>query len=51
MQGYEIAQQLAERSDGYFAVKEGLFYPTLHLMQRSGWLKSQWQVHWGHNEQ
>lgn len=44
MYGYEIAQQLAERSDGYFEVKEGLLYPTLHRMQRSGWLKSEWQV-------
>ena len=44
MYGYEIAQELAERSNGYFEVKEGLLYPTLHRMQDSGWLKSEWQT-------
>ncbi len=43
MYGYEIAQQLTERSNGYFETKEGLLYPTLHRMQQSGWLSSKWQ--------
>jgi len=43
MYGYEMAQQLAERSNGYFETKEGLLYPTLHRMQQSGWLVSKWQ--------
>ena len=44
MYGYEIAQELAERSEGYFEIKEGLLYPTLHRMQNSGFLKSEWQT-------
>lgn len=44
MYGYEMAQSLAEHSNGYFEMKEGLLYPTLHRMQHSGWLTSDWKV-------
>jgi PadR family transcriptional regulator, regulatory protein PadR len=44
MYGYEMAQQLEERSGGYFEMKEGLLYPTLHRMQKDGWLSSTWQA-------
>jgi transcriptional regulator len=43
MYGYEISQQLAQRSGGYFAMKEGLLYPALHRMQQEGWLAADWQ--------
>jgi DNA-binding PadR family transcriptional regulator len=43
MYGYEISQELAQRSDGYFEMKEGLLYPTLHRMQQNGWLRSEWR--------
>jgi len=42
MYGYEISQQLKQRSGGYFEMKEGLLYPALHRMQQSGWLSSEW---------
>jgi PadR family transcriptional regulator, regulatory protein PadR len=44
MYGYEISQELAERSGGYFDLKEGLLYPTLHKMQKKGLLESEWQT-------
>jgi PadR family transcriptional regulator, regulatory protein PadR len=44
MYGYEISQQLEQRSNGYFELKEGLLYPTLHRMQQKGWLSSEWQT-------
>ena len=44
MYGYEIGQQLFQRSDGYFEMKEGLLYPTLHRMQQNGLLLSEWRV-------
>jgi PadR family transcriptional regulator, regulatory protein PadR len=44
MYGYEISQQLEQRSDGYFELKEGLLYPALHRMQQKGWLSSEWQT-------
>lgn len=43
MYGYQISQELAQRSDGYFDIKEGLLYPTLHRMQKEGLLTSEWQ--------
>lgn len=43
MYGYEISQHLKQRSGGYFEMKEGLLYPTLHRMQQNGWLSSDWR--------
>jgi DNA-binding PadR family transcriptional regulator len=43
MYGYEIIQQLEQRSGGYFEMKEGLLYPALHRMQQNGWLSSDWR--------
>ena len=43
MYGYEICKEMAERSNGYFDMKEGLLYPTLHRMQKQGLLSSEWQ--------
>jgi PadR family transcriptional regulator, regulatory protein PadR len=42
MYGYQISQELAEKSKGYFDMKEGLLYPTLHRMQKEGLLTSEW---------
>ena len=44
MYGYEIIKQLERRSGGYFEMKEGLLYPTLHRMLQDGWLSSQWRT-------
>lgn len=43
MYGYQINQELAQRSDGYFETKEGLLYPTLHRMQKEGLISSEWR--------
>lgn len=42
--GYEISQQLEQRSGGYFEMKEGLLYPALHRMQQNGWLSAAWRT-------
>lgn len=44
MYGYEISQQLEQRSSGYFSMKEGLLYPTLHRMLHKGWLATEWRM-------
>jgi PadR family transcriptional regulator PadR len=44
MYGYEISQQLEQRSGGYFEMKEGLLYPALHRMQQNGWLSATWRT-------
>ncbi|MFZ5919150.1 MAG: PadR family transcriptional regulator [Chloroflexota bacterium] len=43
LHGYQIIQDLEQRSDGYFEFKEGLVYPRLHQMEREGLLRSQWE--------
>ena len=43
MYGYEISQEMTRLGDGYFEMKEGLLYPTLHRLQKEGLLTSQWQ--------
>ena len=40
--GYQITQELHDRSGGYFDMKEGLLYPTLHRMERDGLVSSEW---------
>ena len=44
MYGYQIVQELKARSGGYFEMKEGLLYPTLHRMLKDGLVSSEWQV-------
>ncbi len=43
MYGYQIIQELAQRSGGYFEMKEGLLYPLLHRMQREELVSSEWR--------
>lgn len=40
--GYRITQQVLDRSQGYFALKEGSLYPALHRMEREELLESYW---------
>jgi transcriptional regulator len=41
--GYQISQELHERSSGYFEMKEGLLYPTLHRMALDGLVTGEWR--------
>ncbi len=41
--GYEVAQTVAERSSGYFELKEGSLYPALHRLERQKLLRSFWR--------
>jgi PadR family transcriptional regulator PadR len=43
MYGYQISHELRRRSRGYFELKEGLLYPTLHRMAQEGLLTSEWR--------
>lgn len=43
MYGYQITQELQQRSQGYFEMKEGLLYPALHQMEQDGLVRSEWQ--------
>src|ERR1700722_2244234 len=41
--GYEITQTVAERSQGYFELKEGSLYPALHRLERQKLLRAVWR--------
>ncbi len=41
--GYEIAQTVAQHSQGYFDLKEGSLYPALHRLEQQKLLQSFWQ--------
>lgn len=41
--GYEIAQTVMARSNGYFELKEGSLYPALHRLEREKLLASYWE--------
>ena len=43
MYGYQIAQEMATRSEGYFEMKEGLLYPALHQMEQDGLVCGEWR--------
>ena len=42
--GYELAQTVGERSNGYFELKEGSLYPALHRLERQKLLRSSWRL-------
>jgi PadR family transcriptional regulator, regulatory protein PadR len=44
MYGYEIIRELQSRGEGYFAMEEGLLYPTLHRLEREGLVRSDWRT-------
>ena len=44
--GYEIIQQLEQRGEGFFNLKEGTLYPVLYRLEDSGLIESFWQK-WG----
>ena len=38
MYGLEITKEVLERTDGYFALKEGTLYPALHRLEKAGFI-------------
>ncbi len=40
--GYEISQQVLDRSKGEFELKEGSLYPALHRLERAKMLSTYW---------
>jgi PadR family transcriptional regulator PadR len=40
--GYEIAKEIRERTGGLLHLKEGSLYPSLHWMEREGFLSPKW---------
>lgn len=42
MYGYRITQELKNRSNNIFDMKEGTLYPTLHSLEKDGAVESYW---------
>jgi PadR family transcriptional regulator PadR len=42
--GYGIIQQINRRSGGAFDLPEGTIYPTLHRLEKAGYLASHWTM-------
>lgn len=43
MYGYEIIEELKQRSGHYFQFKEGMLYPALKKLEEREWVKSYWR--------
>ena len=44
MHGFQVLSWIEERSDGALLVEEGALYPSLHRMEKRGWLTASWAV-------
>ncbi len=42
MYGYQIVKEANQRSNGYFAFKEGTLYPALHRLERANLIEGRW---------
>ncbi|MCP4574653.1 MAG: helix-turn-helix transcriptional regulator [bacterium] len=40
--GYQLALDMAERSQGYFGFKHGTLYPILHKLEKDGLIEGVW---------
>jgi transcriptional regulator len=40
--GYGVIQEIKRRSGGAFDLPEGTIYPTLHRLEKAGYLSSHW---------
>jgi len=41
--GYEIAQQIAQRTGGLLQFNLASLYPVLYALEKRGWLKGRWE--------
>ncbi|HYW30316.1 MAG TPA: PadR family transcriptional regulator [Gemmatimonas sp.] len=42
MHGYAVARWLQQVTDDVLQIEEGSLYPSLHRMERKGWVESEW---------
>jgi transcriptional regulator len=42
MHGYGVARWLQRVTDDVLRIEEGSLYPSLHRMERRGWIESEW---------
>jgi len=42
--GYQLIQELKQRSEGSITLKEGTLYPALYRLEEEGWIRSRWSA-------
>jgi PadR family transcriptional regulator PadR len=42
LHGYAVLRRIQQLSDDTLRVEEGSLYPSLHRMERRGWIQSKW---------
>jgi transcriptional regulator len=42
MHGWGIAQRIQQTSDEVLTINQGSLYPSLHRLERGGWIRSEW---------
>lgn len=40
--GYDIAREVERRSENQISFNDGTLYPTLHALEKEGWIQSEW---------
>ena len=40
--GWAISERVQQVSDGVLRIQQGSLYPTLHRLERRGWIKAHW---------
>ncbi|MEC1646489.1 PadR family transcriptional regulator [Bacillus halotolerans] len=43
MYGYELVKEMGSRNDNELQMKEGTWYPSLHKLERQGYISSYWE--------
>ncbi|ASS73031.1 MULTISPECIES: PadR family transcriptional regulator [Bacillus] len=43
MYGYELVKEMEQRSGNELQMKEGTLYPSLHKLERQGYISSYWE--------
>jgi len=42
--GYQLALEIEQRSEGFFSLNHGTLYPTLHKLEKSGYIQGAWSA-------
>ena len=42
--GYELLEEMSQKSSGFFKVKEGTLYPILYKLEEDGFVISEWEI-------
>ncbi len=42
MHGYGVARWLQQVTDDILSIEEGSLYPSLHRMEKRGWIEAEW---------